>query len=268
MRAPHGIALTIAGSDPSGGAGLQADLKTFHQHGVYGMAVVSLLTVQSTQGVRRVEPVSPELLAQQLEHLLADLTPGAAKTGALGNAALVEVVAAHAKRFTFPLVVDPVMISKHGHPLIDDAAVEQVQRVLLPVTFLVTPNTHEAARLTGREVRDVAEAEQAGLALRAMGARNVLVKGGHLEGDAVDVLVLEDGSIHHLHAPRIASTHTHGTGCTSSAAIVARLSRGQPLLEAVEGAKAWLTEAIRTAAPLGHGVGPVNHFVATGLDEG
>ncbi len=253
------IALTIAGSDPSGGAGIQADLKTFHQHGVYGMAVISLLTVQSTTGVTRVQTVDPDLLAQQIDHLLMDLVPGAAKTGALGNASLVEVVAARAKAFTFPLVVDPVMISKHGHPLIDASAVQAVKSKLMPVTFLVTPNTHEAASLTGRKVDTLAEAKDAAKAIAQLGVKHVLVKGGHLEGDAVDVL-LADGVLHELHAPRIDTKHTHGTGCTSSAAITARLSQGASLVEAVTQAKAWLTRAIQTAPGLGHGVGPVNHF--------
>ncbi len=253
------IALTIAGSDPSGGAGLQADLKTFHQHGVYGMAVVSLLTVQSTRGVTRVDPVSAELLAQQLDHLLADLTPGAAKTGALGNAALVEVVAARAKAFSFPLVVDPVMISKHGHPLIDASAVTAVKEQLLPVSFLLTPNTQEAAALTGRTVETLAQAKDAAKALAQLGARHVLVKGGHLDGAPIDVLLTE-GTLHELHAERIDTKHTHGTGCTYSAAIVARLSLGAPLLTAVTDAKAWLTRAIATAPGIGSGVGPVNHF--------
>lgn len=260
MSTPSGIALTIAGSDPSGGAGLQADLKTFHQHGVYGMAVVSLLTVQSTRGVTRVEPVSAELLAQQLDHLLADVTPGAAKTGALGNAGLVATIAQRAARVRFPLIVDPVMISKHGHALVDDAAVNALRTQLIPSTYLLTPNTHEAARLTGLPVTSVGDAERAAHALAGLGARNVLVKGGHLEGDAVDVLRLQDGTVHQLHAQRIDSLHTHGTGCSLSAAITARLSRGTALLEAVRGAKHWLTEAIRTAPTLGHGVGPVNHF--------
>lgn len=253
------IALTIAGSDPSGGAGLQADLKTFHQHGVYGMAVVSLLTVQSTRGVTRVDPVSPELLAQQLDHLLADLTPGAAKTGALGNAALVEVVAARAKAFSFPLVVDPVMISKHGHPLIDASAVAAVKEQLIPVSFLLTPNTQEAAVLTGRTVETLAQSKDAAKALAQLGARHVLVKGGHLDGAPIDVL-LTDGTLHELHAERIDTKHTHGTGCTYSAAIVARLALGAPLLTAVAEAKAWLTRAIATAPGIGSGVGPVNHF--------
>ncbi|MDP3232393.1 MAG: bifunctional hydroxymethylpyrimidine kinase/phosphomethylpyrimidine kinase [Myxococcales bacterium] len=252
-------ALTIAGSDPSGGAGLQADLKTFHQHSVYGMAVVSLLTVQSTRGVTRVDPVSAELLAQQLDHLLADLTPGAAKTGALGNAALVEVVAARAKVFSFPLVVDPVMISKHGHPLIDASAVTAVKERLLPVSFLLTPNTQEAAALTGRTVETLAQSKDAAKALAQLGARHVLVKGGHLDGAPIDVLLTE-GTLHELHAERIDTKHTHGTGCTYSAAIVARLSLGAPLLTAVTEAKAWLTRAIATAPGIGSGVGPVNHF--------
>jgi len=253
------IALTIAGSDPSGGAGLQADLKTFHQHGVYGMAVVSLLTVQSTRGVTRVEPLAPDLLAQQLDHLLDDLTPGAAKTGALGNAALVEVVASRAKAFPFPLVVDPVMISKHGHPLLDAAAVEALRAALLPRTFLLTPNTHEAAALTGRPVETLAQARDAARALAQLGPRHVLVKGGHLEGAATDVL-LSEGVLHELHAERVETTHTHGTGCTLSAAITARLSQGRSLLEAVSGAKRWLTRAISTAPGIGSGVGPLNHF--------
>lgn len=253
-------ALTIAGSDPSGGAGLQADLKTFHQHGVYGMAVVSLLTVQSTQGVTRVEPVGAELLAQQLDHLLADIVPSAAKTGALGSAALAEVVAARARGFSFPLVVDPVMISKHGHPLLDASAVEALQTKLLPVAYLVTPNTHEAAALTGRPVRTLADAKDAAKALGDAGARHVLVKGGHLETrDAVDVL-WSSGALHEFTAPRLETPHTHGTGCTYSAAITALLATGVELPLAVELAKRWLTEAIRTGPRLGHGVGPVNHL--------
>ncbi|MCU0700818.1 MAG: bifunctional hydroxymethylpyrimidine kinase/phosphomethylpyrimidine kinase [Myxococcaceae bacterium] len=252
------IALTIAGSDPSGGAGIQADLKTFHQHGVYGTSVLTLLTVQSTVGVARVEPLTAELVDQQLAHLLDDLTPNAAKTGALGTAALVEVVAARAKGAPFPLVVDPVMISKHGHRLIDEAAVAAVREKLLPVCALVTPNTHEAAALTGRPVSSLAQAKDAARALADLGARAVLVKGGHLEGDAVDVL-FSAGDLHEFRAARIDTPHTHGTGCTYSAAITAHLAKGAHLTQAVGAAKAWLTEAIRTGPRVGRGVGPVNH---------
>ena len=193
------------------------------------------------------------------DHLLADLTPGAAKTGALGNAALVEVVAARAKAFSFPLVVDPVMISKHGHPLIDASAVTAVKNTLLPVSFLLTPNTHEAAALTGGTVETLAQSKDAAKALAQLGARHVLVKGGHLVGAPIDVL-LTDGNLHELRAERVDTLHTHGTGCTYSAAIVARLALGAPLLTAVTEAKAWLTRAIATAPGIGSGVGPVNHF--------
>jgi hydroxymethylpyrimidine/phosphomethylpyrimidine kinase len=253
------IALTLAGSDPSGGAGLQADLKTFHQHGVYGMSVVTLLTVQSTLGVTRVEPLTAELVDQQLAHLLDDVTPQAAKTGALGTAAVVEVIAARARRFSFPLVVDPVMISKHGHRLIDEAAVAAVREQLLPACTLVTPNTHEASHLIGAPVETLAQAREAARRIADLGTPHVLVKGGHLGGDAVDVL-FSKGALHEFHAARIDTPNTHGTGCTFSAAITARLAQGFELVEAVRGAKVWLTEAIRTGPRVGRGVGPVNHL--------
>lgn len=253
------IALTIAGSDPSGGAGLQADLKTFHQHRVYGASVVTLVTVQSTQGVRRVDVLGADLVTQQLACVLDDFTPGAAKTGALGNAAVVEAVGAAAARFTFPLVVDPVMISKHGHPLLDGAATEVLMKALLPHAFLVTPNTPEAAALTGRRVETVAQARDAAKAIADLGPKNVLVKGGHLSGDPVDVL-LHDGQVVELHGIRVESPHTHGTGCTLSAAITAQLARGVALPGAVQRAKAWLTEALKAPPVVGRGIGPVNHL--------
>jgi len=260
------IALTIAGSDPSGGAGIQADLKTFHQHGVYGTAVITLLTVQSTQGVVRVEVMPGELVGAQLDHLLADLTPGAAKTGALGSAEVVRAVAERAKRFTFPLVVDPVMISKHGHALISDEAREALARELLPRCTLVTPNLPEASALTRRPVGTLEQAKDAAKALADLGPRAVLVKGGHLTGDASDVLWF-DGQVMVLHAPRIDSPHTHGTGCTYSAAIVAGLALGVALPVAVERAKHWLTEAIKTPPKVGQGIGPVNHFAPSPYGE-
>lgn len=253
------LALTIAGSDPSGGAGIQADLKTFHQHRVYGMAVITLLTAQSTRGVARVEVLPPDLVLAQIEVLLDDLTPGAAKTGALGSAAVVRALAERARRFPFPLVVDPVMVSKHGAPLMADDAREAIARDLLPVAALVTPNAHEAAALTGRAVRTLTDARDAARALLDRGARAVLVKGGHLEGAAVDVLAT-DGALVEIVSERIDTAHTHGTGCTYAAAITANLARGLALEEAVGRAKRWLTEALRRAPGLGHGVGPVDHF--------
>jgi len=252
-------ALTIAGSDPSGGAGLQADLKTFHQHGVYGMAVVSLVTVQNTQAVTRVDVLAPDLVAQQVDAVLADIPPGAVKAGALGSAAVIEVVAERGKTLRCPLVVDPVMVSKHGHALLAADAVHALTSKLLPVTTLLTPNTEEAAALLGVPVKTLAQAREAARRIADLGPKAVLVKGGHLEGDAVDVL-LHAGQVHEVPAPRIATRHTHGTGCTYSAAITAWLAKGVALPDAVTRAKAWLTEAIRTPPLVGQGVGPVNHL--------
>jgi len=251
-------ALTIAGSDPSGGAGLQADLKTFHQFGVYGESVITLLTVQNTQRVSRVECQPPDLVLEQLRAVLEDIPPLAAKTGALGNRAIVEAVAGAAAAFTFPLVVDPVMISKHGASLISDDAALLLRTRLLPHARLVTPNLPEAAALTGIAIHSPADARRAAQSLLAMGARAALIKGGHSAGDATDYL-LDGEAWLELPAPRIDTRHTHGTGCTYSAAITACLALGMPLPAAVTRAKAFIMEAIATNPGLGHGSGPVNH---------
>jgi hydroxymethylpyrimidine/phosphomethylpyrimidine kinase len=253
------IALTIAGSDPSGGAGIQADLKTFHQFGVYGAAAITLITVQNTVRVSRVECLPAELVVEQVRAVLEDLKPGAAKTGALGNAAIVEAVAELAAEFDFPLVVDPVMVSKHGAALVSAEAREAVGLRLVPRARLVTPNLEEAAALTGLAVTDVAAMRRAAERLCAMGAQAALVKGGHLAGCATDVL-FDGREWHELEAPRIETRQTHGTGCTYSAAITAELARGVELRAAVERAKSFITEAIRSAPGLGRGSGPVNHF--------
>lgn len=260
------IALSIAGSDPSGGAGIQADLKTFHQHGVYGMAVITLLTAQSTRGVRRVETCTAELVLEQLDVLLEDITPGAAKTGALGTASMVSAVASRAKGFSFPLVVDPVMISKHGAALLDPDAQEIMARELMPLAALFTPNAHEAGALLGREVSTLDEARDAARALVERGARAVLVKGGHIEGPPVDVLATREGLLVEIAGERVETRHTHGTGCTYSAAIAAQLARGLELEAAIRTSKAWLTEALRSAPGIGGGVGPVDHFAP--LEQG
>jgi hydroxymethylpyrimidine/phosphomethylpyrimidine kinase len=251
------VALTIAGSDPSGGAGIQADLKTFHRFGVYGAAAITLLTVQNTQRVSRVEMLPPALVLAQIDAVLEDIPPQAAKTGALGNAG---IIAAVARPYPFPLVVDPVMISKHGAPLIDPEARAALKELLLPRAFLVTPNLPEAAALAGFPVEDAAAMRRAAEAIRACGARNVLVKGGHLAGAALDLLLEEGGECTELAVPRIRTPHTHGTGCTYSAAIAAGLAQALPLAEAVRRAKRFVTEAIRTNPGLGRGSGPVNHF--------
>lgn len=253
------MALTIAGSDPSGGAGLQADLKTFHRFGVYGEAVVTLITVQNTRGVSRVETLAPDLIVQQIEAVLEDIPPNAAKTGALGTRAMVEAVAGAAKHFDFPVVVDPVMISKHGARLMDPDAERALRDHLLPRAFLLTPNLHEASALAGFAVDDCDSMSRAAQRLASFGAANVLVKGGHLRGQPVDVLYLQDGTFHEFHAERIDTPHTHGTGCTYSAAITAELAKSTPLIQAIQLAKAFLTEAIRSNPGLGAGSGPLNH---------
>jgi hydroxymethylpyrimidine/phosphomethylpyrimidine kinase len=257
----HPVALTIAGSDPSGGAGIQADLKTFHQFGVYGEAVITLLTVQNTVSVDRVEPMPPGLVRSQIRAVLEDIPPAAAKTGALGTLEIVETVVDEAREFKFLLVVDPVMFSKHGAALVSEDARRAIQRLLVPLAFLVTPNLAEAAALTGKDVQDLEDMKRAAKELCEMGAHASLVKGGHLAGDAVDIFYCE-GEWREYRAPRIDTRHTHGTGCTYSAAIVAGLAQGSPLAEAIAGAKAFITAAIQSNPGLGRGSGPVNHHAA------
>jgi len=252
------VALTIAGSDPSGGAGIQADLKTFHQFGVYGEAVITLITVQNTTAVDRVECLPADLVAQQIRGVTTDIPPAAAKTGALGNRAIIEAVAEAAAGFAFPLVVDPVMVSKHGAPLLAGDAIEALKVRLLPRAFLLTPNLEEAGMLTGMDVHNIADMRAAAEMLTAMGPRAVLVKGGHLAGDATDILFFENEWLE-LPSPRIETRHTHGTGCTYSAAITASLARGDDIRVAVRRAKSYIIEAIRSSPRLGAGSGPVNH---------
>ena len=253
------IALTIAGSDPSGGAGVQADLKTFHQFAVYGEAIITLLTVQNTVRVSRVECLAPELISEQIAAVLEDVPPGAAKTGALGNAAIIEAVAASWKANSVPLIVDPVMISKHGASLIAEEAREALVKQLLPLAALVTPNLHEAEALAGFKVETIDDMKRAAERILAFGCKAVLVKGGHLSGSATDVL-LADGKLVVLEAARTDTVHTHGTGCTYSAAIAALVAGGATLQEAVVRAKRFIARAIATNPGLGHGSGPVNHF--------
>jgi hydroxymethylpyrimidine/phosphomethylpyrimidine kinase len=251
-------ALTIAGSDPSGGAGIQADLKTFHQRGVYGTSVITLLTVQNTVKVSGIEVLRPGFVAAQLEAVLEDIPPAAAKTGALGNTEIIELLSEKAQQFKFPLVVDPVMISKHGQPLMPEKARSAFAELLLPCALLVTPNLYEAGELARMQVTDLEGMKEAASRIAAMGAKAVLVKGGHLESDAVDVLYCLDGYFFYR-SPRIPTRHTHGTGCTYSACITAELAKGMDLPDAVEIAKKFVTQAIKTNPGLGKGSGPVNH---------
>ena len=250
------VALTIAGSDPSGGAGIQADIKTFHQLRVYGAAVITLITVQNTGRVSRVETLAPDLVMEQITAVVEDLPPRAAKTGALGNAAVVAAIAG--MQMPCPLIVDPVMISKHGAPLVDAEAREALRNCLLPKAALVTPNLHEAAALAGIEVGSVDQMREAAVRIARLGP-SVLVKGGHLSGDAVDILYHE-GKFTEFRSPRIDTRHTHGTGCTYSAAITAFVAQGLALVDAVTRAKRFIDEAIRTSPGLGAGSGPVNHW--------
>ncbi|MFH1857298.1 MAG: bifunctional hydroxymethylpyrimidine kinase/phosphomethylpyrimidine kinase [Candidatus Omnitrophota bacterium] len=255
------VALTIAGSDPSGGAGIQADLKTFHQFGVYGMSVVTLLTVQNTQHLRRAKILEASFVLEQLDALLDDFSPNAAKTGALGSAEIVEAVAERAKHFRFPLVVDPVMVSKHGVRLMEPAAEVLLAQRLLPQAALVTPNIQEAEVLSKRKIEDDASLLDAAKAILQLGVKAVLIKGGHRQDDATDFLCTPEG-VQQFAAARLETPHTHGTGCTYSAAITAVLSQGKALADAVSTAKRYVTEAIATAPKLGRGQGPVNHHAS------
>jgi len=255
------VALTIAGSDPSGGAGLQADLKTFHQHGVYGMAAVTLITVQNTTSVSCVEVLAADLVSRQISALLADIPPDAAKTGALGSVEVVKAVAALAAEFTFPLIVDPVMISKHGARLISPEAEAALKSELLPHAFLVTPNIPEAELLSGMEIHDDQDMLRAARRLCAAGCSAVLIKAGHLAGPPVDLL-FDGAEVTRFPGVRVETRHTHGTGCTLSAAITANVALGQILPEAITRAKRYVQAAIETAPKLGHGHGPLNHWAA------
>ena len=253
-------ALTIAGSDSGGGAGIQADLKTFQALGVWGMSAITAVTVQNTKGVEGFEELSPETVAAQIRAVATDIGVDAAKTGMLASAPIIESVAEVIRETSVPnLVVDPVSVSKHGHPLLADEAVDSLRRRIVPRAALVTPNLPEAALLAGFPVRTEEAMERAGVALLELGAGAALVKGGHLEdGDqALDLLVTPEG-VDRITAERIDTQHTHGTGCVLSAAIAAHLARGEDLPSAVRLGKSFVTEAIRTHLEIGQGIGPVN----------
>ncbi|HWM95407.1 MAG TPA: bifunctional hydroxymethylpyrimidine kinase/phosphomethylpyrimidine kinase [Thermoanaerobaculia bacterium] len=249
--------LTIAGSDSGGGAGIQADLKTFAAHGAYGMSAITALTAQNTLGVRAVHEVPPEIVAAQIDAVFEDIGVDAVKIGMLASAPIVRAVADRL-RFWRPVhvVLDPVMVAKSGDALLRDDAVEAVLGELVPLCSLVTPNLPELERMTGLPV---ATEEERRAAASKLGPA-VLAKGGHGEGaEVVDLLVL-DGTVHRFHHRRLATSSTHGTGCTVSSAIAARLGRGEELREAVGGAIRYLHRAMEAAYPLGGGHGPVDHL--------
>ncbi len=254
------IALTIAGSDSGGGAGIQADLRTFAAHGVHGACAITAVTAQNSVAVTDYVALEPRMVAAQIETVAADMPIAAAKTGMLATSGIIAAVAEAAIRTRLPhLVVDPVMVAKSGDRLLDPAAEKAYADLLFPIATLLTPNLPEAEALLGREVRDLHAMHRAAEELWARGVRAVLVKGGHLRGDPVDVFF--DGvTVEELRAPRIETENTHGTGCTYSAAIAARLALGEDLLAAVRGAKEYLTEAIRRSYRVGRGHGPVDHL--------
>jgi hydroxymethylpyrimidine/phosphomethylpyrimidine kinase len=254
------VALTVAGSDSGGGAGIQADLKTFAAHGVHGTSALTAVTAQNSVAVVDYVALDPRMVVAQMDAVASDMPVAAVKTGMLANRAIVEAVAAAVARLELPhLVVDPVMVAKGGDRLLDPLAERAYVEHLLPLARLVTPNLMEAAALLGRPVETLEQMRAAARDLRALGPQAALVKGGHLKGDAVDVLCDADGILE-LPAPRIDTANTHGTGCTYSAAIAARLALGASLRDAVRGAKEYVTEAIRRSYSVGRGHGPLDHL--------
>lgn len=254
-------ALTIAGSDSGGGAGVQADLKTFAAHGVYGTSAMTALTAQNTVGVLGIHAVPAEFVTLQIEAVVSDLGCDAVKTGMLASAAIVEAVAAAVEALDLPnLVVDPVMIAKSGDRLLASDAVHAMQTALVRLARVVTPNVPEAEVLTGMEIRSVADMREAGIRILRLGPAAVIVKGGHLPGDKVVDLVIDRGGIVELEGPRVGGPNTHGTGCTFAAAVTAGLALGRPLEEAARAAKAYVAGAMTTGIPLGRGHRPLDHF--------
>jgi len=256
------IALTIAGSDSGGGAGIQADLKTFHQFGVFGTSVVTAVTAQNTVGVRAWEAVAVQLVTSQLDAVADDLPPVAVKSGMLGSAAIVAAVADGITRRALPnYVLDPVMVATSGDRLLDADAERLIAQRLVPLATLVTPNLDEAEVLTAETVRTPDEMERAGRALVRLGAKAVLVKGGHLAGDEIVDVLVTDGIARRFTRPQLETTSTHGTCCTLSAAVAAGLALDRPLERAVRDALDFVGRAMAAAPALGRGHGPLNHFV-------
>jgi hydroxymethylpyrimidine/phosphomethylpyrimidine kinase len=254
--------MTIAGSDSGGGAGIQADLKTFAALGVYGTSVLTAVTAQNTRGVFAVAEVPEEVVAAQIDVVLEDIGTDASKTGMLSSASIVETVADRLEAWGVEqLVVDPVMVAKGGHPLLQKRAVRALQEHLLPLALVVTPNVPETEILSGITVNSADSSREAARIIAGFGPRFVIVKGGHLEGDATDLL-FDGESFTELRAERIDTPNTHGTGCSFSAAIAALLARGLPPLAAIGEAKAWLTGAIQHGYSIGAGHSPINHFHA------
>ena len=255
------VCLSIAGSDPSGGAGIQADLKTFHRHGVYGAAAITLVTVQNTVGVFGVQLLDPQLVASQARAVLDDLPVTVVKTGALGNAAIATAVAGVLRGRALPLVLDPVMVSKHGIPLMEATDIASIVASIFPLATLVTPNIPEAEAILGRKIEGVDQQRAAARdLLDRTGCQAALIKGGHAEGMEVVDILWDGRRFHECRALRIATRNTHGTGCTTASAIAAFLAQGLSLPDAFGASVDWVRKAIASAPGIGQGIGPLNHF--------
>ncbi|GCD82354.1 bifunctional hydroxymethylpyrimidine kinase/phosphomethylpyrimidine kinase [Parageobacillus thermoglucosidasius] len=255
-------ALTIAGSDSGGGAGIQADLKTFQELRVFGMSALTAVTAQNTLGVQGVYPLPPDAVTQQMESVGTDLGADAVKTGMLFSAEIIEAVAAKVRQFGWDrLVVDPVMIAKGGAPLLQEEAVSALKTYLLPLAMVATPNIPEAEALTGLKIQSIEDRKEAAKRLHELGVKHVVIKGGHDDDGEETVDILYDGSeFFYFTSKRIKTKHTHGTGCTFSAAIAAELAKGKTVQEAVQTAKSFIQAAIEHELGIGHGHGPTNHW--------
>jgi hydroxymethylpyrimidine/phosphomethylpyrimidine kinase len=254
-------ALTIAGSDSSAGAGIQADLKTFAAHGVYGLSVITAVTAQNTQGVTGIQEVSPDMIRLQLQSLFEDIEVHSIKIGMVSSRPLIEAIAETLEAFSLPpVVLDPVMISKSGDRLLKNDAIEALIGRLFPLAQVVTPNIHEAEAITGSRITDVAGMKKAAQKIHGFGAQQVVVKGGHMEGDSAVDVVSDGRKFKEIRSERIRTLNTHGTGCTFSSAIAANLSLGVDFFQAVSNAKGYVSGAIRHALSIGKGCGPTHHF--------
>jgi len=256
-------ALTIAGSDSGGGAGIQADLKTFTAFGVFGMSALTALTAQNTVGVQSIFEVTSEFVKQQISSIMTDIGTDAAKTGMLANEFLVMAVVESVTQFQIPnLVVDPVMIAKSGDALLSESARQTILHKLIPLATVVTPNLFEAEVMIGQQIRTLENMKSAAKELKKTGAQWIVIKGGHLESESQAIDIAYDGNVFYtLKSPRFATPNTHGTGCTFSSAITAGLAKGYEPLKAIRKAKDFIAEAIRNSFPIGKGHGPTNHFV-------
>ena len=253
--------LTIAGSDSGGGAGIQADIKAMSANGVFAMSVITAVTAQNTEEVTDVFELPPAIIAAQIDAVFDDFDVAAVKTGMLSSAAVVDVVASMLKpQNVANLVVDPVMISKSGYPLLKPDAIDAVKTRLFPLALLVTPNVHEAQQLSGIKITSLADARRAAKIIHSFGCQQVLIKGGHLLAERVTDLLYDGRFFNVFKGEFIDTPHTHGTGCTLASAIAAHLARGKSIVDAIQSAKAYLTEAIRHSLAIGHGQGPTDHF--------